>query len=54
MPAPFDSNAAARLANLAVARVHREYPNKIAHTLNGDADVLLPPRKLTLGRTRGP
>jgi len=53
MPAKFDANAAARLANLALAGVHREYPNKIAHTLNSDADVL-PPRKLTLGRTRAP
>jgi Protein of unknown function (DUF2891) len=46
MHAPFDSNVAARFANLALACVHREYPNKIAHTLNSDADVL-PPRKLT-------
>lgn len=46
MPAPFDANAAARFANLALACVHREYPNKIAHTLNSDADVM-PPRKLS-------
>jgi len=41
-----DVNAAQRFANLALACVHREYPNKIAHALNSDADVL-PPRKLT-------
>src|SRR5207302_10056664 len=33
-------------ANLALACVHKEYPNKISHTLNGDRDVA-PPRKLT-------
>jgi hypothetical protein len=41
-----DVDAAERFANLALACVHREYPNKIAHALNSDADVL-PPRKLT-------
>lgn len=41
-----DVNTAERFANLALACVHREYPNKIAHTLNSDSDVL-PPRKLT-------
>lgn len=41
-----DAAAAERLANLALACVHREYPNKIAHVLNGDADVK-PPRELT-------
>jgi hypothetical protein len=35
-----------RFAELALACVHREYPNKIAHVLNGDADAL-PPRRLT-------
>lgn len=35
-----------RFANLALACVHKEYPNKISHTLNGDADVA-PPRRLT-------
>jgi hypothetical protein len=39
-------DAAERFANLALACVHREYPNKIAHVLDSDADVL-PPRKLT-------
>jgi hypothetical protein len=45
-PAMFDINAAERFANLALACVHKEYPNKISHSLNGDADVA-PPRKLT-------
>src|SRR5512147_1851088 len=45
-PASFDLNAAERFANLALACVHKEYPNKISHTLNSDADVA-PPRKLT-------
>jgi hypothetical protein len=42
----FDINAAQRFANLALACVHKEYPNHISHTLNGDADAA-PPRKLT-------
>jgi hypothetical protein len=42
----FDAKAAERFANLALACVHREYPNKISHVLNSDADVA-PPRKLT-------
>ncbi len=46
MPDLFDINTAARFATLALACVCREYPNKIAHTMNSDADVL-PPRKLT-------
>jgi hypothetical protein len=37
---------AEHFANLALACVHREYPNKIAHILNSDADAL-PPRQLT-------
>ena len=45
-PAMFDANAAERFANLALACVHKEYPNHISHTLNSDADVA-PPRKLT-------
>ncbi len=40
------SDQANRFADLALACVHREYPNKIAHILNGDADAL-PPRVLT-------
>src|SRR5208282_605868 len=45
-PATFDINAAERFAQLALACVHKEYPNKISHSLNSDADVA-PPRKLT-------
>src|SRR5438445_7916667 len=44
--ADFDSKAAERFANLALACVHKEYPNKIAHNLNSDQDVA-PPRALT-------
>src|ERR1700680_4285404 len=44
--ATFDINAAERFASLALACVHKEYPNKLSHTLNSDADVA-PPRKLT-------
>jgi len=42
----FDINTAQRFANLALACVHKEYPNHISHTLNSDADVA-PPRNLT-------
>ena len=42
----FDEAQAARFARLALDCVHKEYPNKIAHSLNSDADVL-PPRQLT-------
>jgi Protein of unknown function (DUF2891) len=44
--AEFDAKAAERFANLALACVHKEYPNKIAHSLNSDQDVA-PPRTLT-------
>src|SRR5438552_143312 len=44
--ASFDAKAAERFAKFALACVHKEYPNKIAHVLNSDADVA-PPRKLT-------
>lgn len=40
-----DVKLAARFASLALDCVHREYPNKVSHALNSDADVL-PPRKL--------
>jgi hypothetical protein len=46
VPPTFDINAAERFANLALACVHKEYPNKLSHSLNSDADVA-PPRKLT-------
>src|SRR2546430_9885780 len=45
-PAGFDINAAGRFAKLALACVHKEYPNKISHVLNSDEDVA-PPRRLT-------
>jgi len=44
--ASFDAAAAQRFADLALACVHKEYPNKIAHVLASDADVK-PPRDLT-------
>ena len=40
-----DAAAASRFADLALKCVHQEYPNKISHTLAGDADVR-PPREL--------
>jgi hypothetical protein len=43
---PLDPSTAARFAELALACVQKEYPNKIAHVLNGDQDVR-PPRELT-------
>jgi hypothetical protein len=46
MAPTFDAKAAERFANLALACVGKEYPNKISHLLNSDADVA-PPRKLT-------
>ena len=42
----FDQAQAARFARLALDCIHKEYPNKIAHSLNSDADVK-PPRELT-------
>lgn len=42
----FEVKSAERFASLALACVHKEYPNHISHTLNSDADVA-PPRKLT-------
>lgn len=41
-----DVAAAERFARLALDCVHREYPNKIAHTMASDADAR-PPRELT-------
>ena len=46
MATDFDQAQAARFARLALDCVHKEYPNKIAHSLNSDADVK-PPRELT-------
>ena len=45
-PATLTADTAQRFAQLALACVHKEYPNKIAHAMNSDADVA-PPRKLT-------
>ena len=42
----FDQPAAERFAELALKCVDLEYPNKISHSLTGDADVA-PPRELT-------
>jgi hypothetical protein len=44
--AAVDPALAERFARLALACVHQEYPNKIAHVLNSDADAL-PARDLT-------
>ncbi|MDJ0793752.1 MAG: DUF2891 domain-containing protein [Woeseiaceae bacterium] len=45
-PAARDGVVEDRFAILALSCVHREYPNKIAHVLTGDADAR-PPRELT-------
>jgi hypothetical protein len=45
-PPSLDVASETRFAELALACVHKEYPNKIAHVLNGDDDVK-PPRELT-------
>jgi len=45
-PTGLDAGSAGRFAKLALACVHQEYPNKIAHVLQSDADVK-PPRELT-------
>jgi N-acetyl-anhydromuramyl-L-alanine amidase AmpD len=42
----FDETQATRFARLALDCIHKEYPNKIAHSLSSDADVK-PPRELT-------
>jgi hypothetical protein len=42
----FDAAAAERFARLALACVDKQYPNKISHVLNSDADVAAP-RQLT-------
>jgi len=45
-PPSLDPALAERFAGLALACVHKEYPNKIAHVMSGDADAR-PPRALT-------
>jgi hypothetical protein len=42
----FDAAAAERFAGLALACVAKEYPNKLSHVLNSDADIAAP-RNLT-------
>jgi len=42
----FDAGSASRFVRLALDCVGREYPNKIAHVMNSDADAR-PPRELT-------
>ena len=44
--ANFDAKSAERFARLALACVHKEYPNKISHSMTSDKDVA-PPRELT-------
>ena len=44
--ASLDTATAERLANLALACIHREYPTKIAHVLNSEQDIRAP-RDLT-------
>jgi Protein of unknown function (DUF2891) len=39
-----DNTLAARFATLALECIHRQYPNKISHVLNRDADVVSPQR----------
>lgn len=46
MAADFDQAQADRFARMALDCIHKEYPNKIAHAMNSDAD-LKPPRELT-------
>jgi len=45
-PEPLTEAAAGRFAHLALACLHQEYPNKIAHVLRSDADAR-PPHLLT-------
>ncbi|HEX2493377.1 MAG TPA: DUF2891 family protein, partial [Steroidobacter sp.] len=45
-PAAIDARAAAHFAQLALGCIQREYPNKIAHVMQGDADAR-PPHELT-------
>lgn len=45
-PEALSAATAERFATLALACVHREYPNKVAHVLERDGDAL-PPRRLT-------
>ena len=42
LPAPREGVVTDRFAKLALSCVHREYPNKISHLMNSDADVGTP------------
>ncbi|MEZ6010954.1 MAG: DUF2891 domain-containing protein [Hyphomonas sp.] len=42
LPEPREGVVTDRFARLALACVHKEYPNKISHLLNSDADVAAP------------
>ena len=42
LPAPREGVVTDRFAKLALSCVHREYPNKISHVMNSDADVGTP------------
>lgn len=46
LPAARDGMTGDRFASLALSCIHRQYPNKISHVLNSDADAK-PPRVLT-------
>lgn len=46
LPAPRDGVVTDRFAGMALGCIHREYPNKISHVLNSDADAQVP-RALT-------
>src|SRR4051812_7746693 len=46
MPPDIEVEDTDRYAGLALASIHREYPNHLSHTLRSDAD-LRPPRELT-------
>ncbi|SDD83069.1 Protein of unknown function [Kordiimonas lacus] len=46
LPAPRDGVVTDRFAHMALSCIHRQYPNKISHVLNSDADVGAP-RELT-------
>jgi len=46
IPPALEAGTAERFARLALDCVHREYPNKIAHVMQGDRDAR-PPRELT-------
>jgi hypothetical protein len=46
LPAPREGSAPDRFARLALSCIHKEYPNKISHVMQSEADVR-PPHELT-------